>query len=139
MALAKEAQLDEVRDLVAKGKERGFITTEEVIEALAPIDLNADQIDNVYQVLQDENVEIVEMVDELDAEEFARDARRARDEDLALKAPTNDPVRMYLKEIGKVPLLTAEQEVTLAKAIEDGEAATKELETATNGKRPSSD
>jgi len=59
MAIAKEAQIDEVRDLVAKGKERGFLTNEEVIEALAPVDVSAEQMDNIRQHLPDDNIVVV--------------------------------------------------------------------------------
>jgi RNA polymerase primary sigma factor len=71
----KEVPLNEVSDLVTMGKERGFLTNEEVIEALAPVDVSAEQMDNILLHLQDENIQVVEMVDELDAEEFAREAR----------------------------------------------------------------
>src|SRR5207248_7813620 len=74
--------------------------------------------------LRQGGIEIVEAVaEELEADGEARGIRLPRAEEL-LKAPTNDPVRMYLKEIGKVPLLTAAQEVDLAMRIEGGEFAT---------------
>src|SRR5207245_10189522 len=70
-----------------------------------------------------EGIEVIEVPgEEFEAEE-SRGLRLPRDDDL-LKAPTNDPVRMYLKEIGKVPLLTAPQEVDLAMRIEGGEFST---------------
>ncbi len=59
MVSDKEAQPDGVRELVAKGKERGFLTTEDILDALAPIDPTSEQIDTIYQMLQDENVEVV--------------------------------------------------------------------------------
>src|SRR5205807_7837686 len=112
----KDVHVDEVRDLVARGKEKGWLTADEIADALGALALSAEQVDNVYALVAEEGIEVVDHEPGADTDEV-EDFRR--DPDL-LKAPTNDPVRMYLKEIGKVPLLTAEQEVDLAMRIEAG-------------------
>ena len=68
-----------------------------------------------------------EIKEEMEEEEAHKPVGKAAELDLSVQPVTNDPVRMYLKEIGKVPLLTAEQEVSLAKRIEAGEAASGRL------------
>lgn len=115
--MSKDAQVDEVKELVSRGKEKGWLTNDEIWDALGSLDLSAEQSDAVYSLIAEEGIEVVEQepgseVDEI--EDFRREA------ELLNKAPTNDPVRMYLKEIGKVALLTAEQEVDLAMRIEAG-------------------
>ena len=129
-ALPREAQVDEVKDLITRGKEQGFLTSEEIGIALTAAELPPEQTDTVLKVLSDEGIEVVEGGDDDEEEERPAPGKR-RDEEVSLKAPTNDPVRMYLKEIGKVPLLTAEEEVDLAKRIEAGLFAAEKQATAT--------
>ena len=101
--------------LINKGKADGLLTTEEITETLSGIELTKDQIENIYDVIHNLEIEIVSEEDE------DRDLLK-RKLDLTIKSPISDPVRMYLKEIGKVRLLTATEEVQLAKRIEDGDA-----------------
>jgi RNA polymerase primary sigma factor len=119
--------------ITAKGRERGFVTSEDLLESLPVEDLSPEQVEDflsqVEEHLRNEGIEVIEVPGEELAEEAQRLAAR---EDEVLKAPTNDPVRMYLKEIGKVPLLTAAQEVDLARRIEAGEFST-ELMFLTDG------
>jgi RNA polymerase primary sigma factor len=123
-ALPREAQVDEVKDLVAKGKEAGFLSSDDIGAALVAAELPPESMDAVLRLLADEGIEIVETSDEELEDE---PAKTASDEDPGMRSATNDPVRMYLKEIGRVPLLTAEEEVDLAKRVEAGLFASEKL------------
>jgi len=114
--MAKDAEIDDVKELVSRGKEKGWLTADEIADALGNLALTAEQVDGVYSLIAEEGVEVMDHepgVPDDTADDFRRDSE-------LLKAPTNDPVRMYLKEIGKVSLLTADQEVDLATRIEAG-------------------
>ena len=135
-ALPREAQVDEVKDLITRGKEQGFLTSEEIGLALTAAELPPEQTDVILKVLSDEGIEVVEGGDEEEEDDRPAPGKRRADEEVSLKAPTNDPVRMYLKEIGKVPLLTAEQEVELAQRIEAGLFAAEKIRQADEGEGP---
>jgi RNA polymerase primary sigma factor len=132
----------EVASIIRAAKAEGSITAADLAEKLSTLDLTPDETDQVYQRLVGQGVEVVEdeaITEEaeaggaedavVEAPDVDEDRVRARKEaDEALKAPTNDPVRMYLKEIGRVALLTAQQEVELAQRIESGLIAEAQLE-----------
>jgi RNA polymerase primary sigma factor len=126
--------LEEAKELLAaRGRERGFVTGEEVLESLPVEDINPEQLEDILarieEHLRQEGIEVVEApADDFEIEPEPTAIRLPREDDV-LRAPTNDPVRMYLKEIGKVPLLTAAQEVDLAMRMEGGEFATEFRQT----------
>lgn len=129
MKKGSEFKLEEVKELINKGREDGILTNEEISETLSEIDLTKDQIDNIYDVIQNLGIEIIneedEDIDSLIQKKKDEEILKASKLDMGLKSPTNDPVRMYLKEIGKVRLLTAAEEVQLAKKIELGDMEAK--------------
>jgi RNA polymerase primary sigma factor len=120
-------QIEEVKDLVRRGQERGKLTYGEIVDTLQSIELPPDQIDNIYELFNEMGIELVgdqvhaEVVAEPDEDEETSDEPDEADVSVPNGVAIDDPVRMYLKEIGRVRLLNAEQEVDLAKRIEDGD------------------
>jgi RNA polymerase primary sigma factor len=121
--------LDEVKQLIDLGKEKGFLTFDEVNDILPP-DIATEQIDDVMGMFGDMDIEIVDsaqkikipkMKTDLEDDEEAEGEAEEVEFEAGTIGRTSDPVRMYLREMGSVSLLTREGEVEIAKRIEDGE------------------
>jgi RNA polymerase primary sigma factor len=127
-----ELAIEEVDELIAEGRERGCLPADHVHEVLLEVDLTPEQIDAIFALFHDLGVEIIEGDEVAPAEEceVELEAEAVPKLDLSLKTASSDPVYIYLRQIGRVSLLTGAEEVALAKRIErqDGEAKQRLIE-----------
>ena len=131
-----EQYMSIIRTMMDKGRATGTLTYTEFMDAFEDVELEPDQIEKIYEILEKEGIEVVGAADtEIDLGTPVLD-EEAEPVEIDLTVPEgisiDDPVRMYLKEIGKVPLLSSEEEITLAKKIQEGDVYSRKKLTEAN-------
>ncbi|MDZ4197800.1 MAG: RNA polymerase sigma factor RpoD [Kiritimatiellia bacterium] len=125
VAVDRDLRNQKIKDLIALASEQGYLTYDEIGEALPESAISPDELDNVLILLRGMDIEVIDAADvdkvrlQIEQEERAKLSQRAD--------VLDDPVRMYLKQMGQVPLLTREQEVEISMRIEEAEIKSREL------------
>ena len=110
---------EQIQKVINKGKERGFVTNAELLHIIPKVEDDISGLENVYERLREINIRVVESVEFLDLPNSVR--KKPVEKKTPLRLESFDNVQMYLREIGRVPLINAQEEVRLAKKIERGD------------------
>ena len=120
----QDTRVQKIRELLDTGKSKGILTYKEIMDSLEELDLDQEQVEKIYEHLEEMNIDVVEDVEV--PEDINEEIAEIENTLAAVDGVSiDDPVRMYLKEIGKVPLLTASEEVEIARRMAEGDPEAK--------------